>query len=51
MPCFSITGFYPDDKEDDSLQFEIYTENAERNEALAQITEAKPSTKLNPESW
>lgn len=48
MPCFSITGFYPDDNIDDSLQFEIYTENAERNEALAQITEAKPFNEIEP---
>ena len=51
MPCFSITGFYPDDKNDDLLQFETYIENAEQNEALAQITEAKPFKKLNQESW
>ncbi|MNC79212.1 hypothetical protein D3C75_1316320 [compost metagenome] len=48
MPCFSITGFYPDDKKDDSLQFEIYIENAEQNEALAQITEAKPFNEIEP---
>ncbi len=24
MPYFSITGFYPDDKNDDSLQLETY---------------------------
>lgn len=48
MPCFSITGFYPDDKKDDSLQFEIYIEDAEQNEALAQITEAKPFNEIEP---
>ncbi|QXH95907.1 hypothetical protein HU749_005860 [Pseudomonas ogarae] len=48
MPCFSITGFYPDDKKDDSLQFEIYIENAKQKEALAQITEAKPFNKIEP---
>ncbi|WPN64504.1 MULTISPECIES: pyocin S6 family toxin immunity protein [unclassified Pseudomonas] len=48
MPCFSITGFYPDDKKDDSLQFEIYIEDAEKNEALAQITEAKPFNEVEP---
>ncbi|WP_411386533.1 pyocin S6 family toxin immunity protein [Pseudomonas sp. MPB03] len=48
MPCFSITGFYPDDKKDDSLQFEIYIEDTEQNEALAQITEAKPFNEIEP---
>ncbi len=48
MPCFSITGFYPDDKKDDSLQFEIYIEDAEQKEALAQITEAKPFNEIEP---
>jgi hypothetical protein len=48
MPCFSITGFYPDDKKDDSLQFEIYIEDAEQNEALGQITEAKPFNEIEP---
>ncbi|MBO1536829.1 pyocin S6 family toxin immunity protein [Pseudomonas sp. OA65] len=48
MPCFSITGFYPDDKNDDSLQFEIYIEDTEQKEALAQITEAKPFNKIEP---
>ncbi|WP_058546892.1 pyocin S6 family toxin immunity protein [Pseudomonas fluorescens] len=48
MPCFSITGFYPDDKNDDSLQFETYIENAEQNEALAQITETKPFNEIEP---
>ncbi|UVM62370.1 MULTISPECIES: pyocin S6 family toxin immunity protein [Pseudomonas] len=48
MPYFSITGFYPDDKKDDSLQFETYIEDAEQNEALAQITEAKPFNEIEP---
>ncbi|WP_024616228.1 pyocin S6 family toxin immunity protein [Pseudomonas kilonensis] len=48
MPCFSITGFYPDDKSDDTLQFETYIEDAEQNEALAQITEAKPFNEVEP---
>lgn len=48
MPCFSMTGFYPDDKDDDLLQFETYIENAEQNEALAQITEAKPFNEIEP---
>jgi hypothetical protein len=48
MPYFSITGFYPDDKKDDSLQFETYIKNDEQNEALAQITEAKPFSEISP---
>ncbi|WP_320389929.1 MULTISPECIES: pyocin S6 family toxin immunity protein [unclassified Pseudomonas] len=48
MRCFSITGFYPDDKKDDSLQFETCIKNAEQNEALAQITEAKPFNAVEP---
>lgn len=48
MPYFSITGFYPDDKNDDSLQFEIYIKDAEQNEVLAQITEAKAFSEIEP---
>ncbi|QIB04944.1 hypothetical protein GZ982_09590 [Pseudomonas fluorescens] len=48
MPYLSITGFYQDDKKDDSLQFEIYIEDPEQNEALAQITEAKPFNEIEP---
>jgi len=48
MPYFSITGFHPDDQKDDSLQFEIHIKNAEQNEALAQITEAKPFNEIEP---
>jgi hypothetical protein len=48
MPYFSITGFYPDDKSDDSLQFEIYIKNAEQNEVLAQITEGKSFGEVSP---
>jgi len=46
MPYFSITGFYPDDKNDDSLQLETYIKDTKQNEALAQITEAKPSNEV-----
>ena len=48
MPYFSITGFYPDDKKDDSLQFETHIKNAEHNEALAQLTEAKLFSEVDP---
>ncbi|WP_434604115.1 pyocin S6 family toxin immunity protein [Pseudomonas sp. R1-7] len=48
MPYFSITGFYPDDKNDDSLQFEMYIKNSEQNEVLAQITEGKSFGEIGP---
>ncbi|MGD8219275.1 pyocin S6 family toxin immunity protein [Pseudomonas thivervalensis] len=48
MPYFSITGFYPDDRKDDSIQFETYIKDAVQNEALAQITEAKPFSEIGP---
>ena len=48
MRYFSITGFYPDEKKDDSLQFETRIKNAKQNEALAQITEAKPFIAVEP---
>ncbi|WP_431481917.1 pyocin S6 family toxin immunity protein [Pseudomonas thivervalensis] len=48
MRCFLITGFHPDDKKDDSLQFKTCIKNAEQNEALAQITEAKPFSAVEP---
>lgn len=48
MPYFSITGFYPDDRKDDSIQFETYIKDAVQNEALAQITEAKPFSEISP---
>ncbi|WP_420231584.1 pyocin S6 family toxin immunity protein [Pseudomonas sp. ABY48] len=48
MSSFLITGFYPDEKQDDSLQFEIHIKSAEQNEALAQITEAKPFNEIEP---
>lgn len=45
---FSITGFYPDDRNDDSLQFEMDIKNAEQNEMLAQITEGKSFGEVGP---
>ncbi|OAB51259.1 pyocin S6 family toxin immunity protein [Pseudomonas thivervalensis] len=48
MRYLSITGFYPDDKKDDSLQFKTCIKNAEQNEALAQITEAKAFNAVEP---
>ncbi|WP_243458693.1 pyocin S6 family toxin immunity protein [Pseudomonas sp. OA65] len=48
MRYFLITGSYPDDKKNDSLQFETCIITAEQNEALAQITEAKPFNAVGP---
>ena len=48
MPYFLITGFYPDDRNDDSLQFEMDIKNAEQNEMLAQITEGKSFGEVGP---
>lgn len=42
MRYLSITGFYPDDKQDDSLQFELTIKDLAVNQALAQLTESKP---------
>jgi len=48
MTHLSITGFYPDEKRDDSLQFEFDIEGAELNQAAAQLTESKPLENLAP---
>lgn len=48
MPYFLITGFYPDDQKDDSLQFEMSVRNSEQNEMLAQITEGTSFGKFSP---
>jgi hypothetical protein len=45
---YSIAGFHPDDKNDDSLQFEINIKDAAQKEALAQIVEAKPFSEIGP---
>ena len=42
MRYLSITGFYPDEKNDDSLQFQKPIKNANLMQALAQLTEGKP---------
>jgi flagellar basal body-associated protein FliL len=46
MRYLSITGFYPDEKQDDSLQFELSIRDAELNEELAQLTESKTFEEL-----
>ena len=38
----SITGFYPDEKQNDSLQFELNIEGNELNEKIAHLIESKP---------
>lgn len=48
MRCLSITGFYPDEKQDDSLQFELIIKDYELNQALAQLTESKSFEEIEP---
>lgn len=43
-----ITGFYPDEMRDDSLQFELDIEGSELNETVAQLIESKPLADLEP---
>jgi hypothetical protein len=48
MRYLSITGFDPDDAQDDSLQFELYIKDSEMNEKVAQLIESKPLNELEP---
>lgn len=48
MRYLSITGFYPDEKQDDSLQFELSVKDYELNQALAQLTESKSFEEIEP---
>ncbi|MCF4998009.1 hypothetical protein GIW70_13015 [Pseudomonas syringae] len=48
MRYLSITGFFPDEKKDDSLQFELNIKDYELNQALAQLTESKSLEELEP---
>ena len=48
MRYLSITGFYPDEKQDDSLQFELTIKDYELNQALAQLTESKSFEEIEP---
>ena len=48
MRYLSITGFLPDEVQDDSLQFELLIKDYELNQALAQITESKSLEDLEP---
>ncbi|MBK5375627.1 MULTISPECIES: pyocin S6 family toxin immunity protein [unclassified Pseudomonas] len=48
MRYLSITGFFPDEVQDDSLQFERYITGNEMNEKVAQLIESKPVSELEP---
>jgi hypothetical protein len=48
MRYLSITGFFPDEVQDDSLQFERYITGNEMNEQVAQLIESKPVSELEP---
>ncbi|MGE8187615.1 pyocin S6 family toxin immunity protein [Pseudomonas sp. NPDC086278] len=48
MRYLSITGFLPDDKQDDSLQFELTIKDNDLNQALAYLTESKSLEKIEP---
>ena len=44
----SITGFYPDERQDDSLQFELAIKEPALTQALAQLIESKPFAEIEP---
>ncbi|TNB92861.1 hypothetical protein FHG55_21445 [Pseudomonas jessenii] len=48
MRYLSITGFYPDEFQDSSLQFEMDINGSEMNEKVAQLIESKPLNELEP---
>ena len=48
MRHLSITGFYPDERQDDSLQFELTIKDLAVNQALAQLTESKSLEEIEP---
>lgn len=48
MRYLSITGFYPDEKQDDSLQFELTIRDYEVSQSLAQLTESKTLEEIEP---
>lgn len=50
MRFLSITGFFPDEAQDDSLQFELDITGSEMNEKVAQLIESKPLDEWNPAS-
>ncbi|MHC8325287.1 pyocin S6 family toxin immunity protein [Pseudomonas sp. LB1P83] len=48
MRYLSITGFYPEKKQDDSLQFQLTIKDYEMNQTLAQLTESKKLEDIEP---
>lgn len=48
MLFLSITGFYPDHDQDDTLQFELDIEGSEMNEKVVQLIESKRLSELEP---
>lgn len=48
MVYLSITGFFTDDKQDDSLQYQFDIEGDQLNQDVAQLTESKPLEELQP---
>ncbi|WP_347904495.1 pyocin S6 family toxin immunity protein [Pseudomonas purpurea] len=48
MRYLSITGFYPDEQQDDSLQFELHVKDYGLNQKLAQLTESKSLDEIEP---
>ncbi|UST60098.1 pyocin S6 family toxin immunity protein [Pseudomonas moraviensis] len=48
MRFLSITGFFPDEVHDDSLQFELDITGSEMNERVAQLIESKPLGEVEP---
>lgn len=48
MAYLSITGFFPDEKQDDSLQYQFDIEGDQLNQDVAQLTESKPLEELLP---
>ncbi len=50
MHFLLITGFFPDEAQDDSLQFELDITGSEMNERVAQLIESKPLGEVEPAS-
>ena len=48
MHFLLITGFFPDEAQDDSLQFELDITGSEMNEKVAQLIESKPLDEVEP---
>ncbi|MBH3425512.1 pyocin S6 family toxin immunity protein [Pseudomonas gessardii] len=48
MVYLSITGFFPDEKQDNSLQYQFDIEGDQLNQDVAQLTESKPLEELQP---